>query len=209
VGFVDYDNDGWKDIFIVNGHVYPQVDRYDFGTTWKQRPLLLRNVDGKHFQNVPANPNSALAEVTVGRGAAFGDLFNDGQVDVVINNLDSTPSLLRNQIHNGNHWVEVKLIGGAKSPRDATGATVFLTANGLRQRGDVLSGGSYISNNDPRVHFGLGKGAGQAKVEIHWPSGARDQLTLPRLDTIFTITEGKGLQNDEGNEASAAREVKR
>ena len=198
VGFLDYDNDGLKDIFVVNGHVYPQVDQYDFGTTWKQRPLLFRNVDGNHFENVPPNPKSALAEVTVGRGAAFGDLFNDGRVDIVLNNLDAVPSLLRNNVQNGNHWVGLQLIGGAKSPRDATGATVFLTANGVRQRGDVLSGGSYDSNNDPRIHFGLGKATTISKVEVRWPSGILEQVMLPGVDRIFTITEGKGLQPEAG-----------
>jgi len=189
-GFLDYDNDGRLDIFFANGHVYPQVDLYDWGTTWKQRPLLFRNLDGKHFQEVPANPNSGLAELNPSRGAAFGDLFNDGHIDVVMNNLDGPPSLLRNVLRNGNHWIELKLIGGSKSPRDATGSTVFLTANGARQRGDVLSGGSYISNNDPRVHFGIGSATKIDKVEIRWPSGAVDELSLPSVDRIFTITEG-------------------
>jgi enediyne biosynthesis protein E4 len=193
-GFLDYDNDGLKDVFVANGHVYPQVDQYDFGTTWKQRPLLFRNVDGNHFENVPPNPTSALAEVTVGRGAAFGDLFNDGHTDVVLNNLDDSPSLFRNVLQNGNHWVELKLIGGPKSPRDATGAAVFLTVKGIRQRADVLSGGSYDSNNDPRVHFGLAKAKAADNVEIHWPSGSIEHVTLPSVDKIFTILEGKGLQ---------------
>jgi hypothetical protein len=194
VGFIDYDNDGLKDVFIVNGHVYPQVDQYDFGTTWKQRPLLFRNVDGSHFENIAANPQSGLASVTVGRGAAFGDLFNDGHIDVVVNNLDGTPSLLRNVVENGNHWVELRLVGAAKSPRDATGATVFLTANGERQRADVLSGGSYDSNNDSRLHFGLGKATSVNKLEIRWPSGNREQVTLSGVDQIFTIVERKGLE---------------
>jgi hypothetical protein len=209
-GFLDYDNDGLKDIFMVNGHVYPQVDNYDFGTTWRQRPLLFRNVDGTHFENVPANPKSALAELNVGRGAAFGDLFNDGHIDVVINNLDSTPSLLRNQVQNRNHWVELKLIGGPKSPRDATGAAVFLAAGGKRQRADVLSGGSYISNNDPRVHFGLGKATSITKVEIRWPSGTTESVSLPGIDALFTVVEGKGVQTQAAAQAFAkSPEVKR
>jgi hypothetical protein len=193
----------------VNGHVYPQVDQHDFGTTWKQRPLLFRNLDGNHFENVPANPKSALGEITVGRGAAFGDLFNDGHIDVVINNLDAPPSLLRNVVQNGNHWVELKLIGGSKSPRDATGATVFLTSSGVRQRGDVLSGGSYDSNNDPRIHFGLGKATSVSKVEVRWPSGTVEQVTLPSVDKIFTLVEGKGLQTEAASASSAKREARR
>ncbi len=190
VGFLDFDNDGRKDIFFANGHVYPQVDQYDWGTTWKQRPLLFRNLDGKHFEVVPANPKSGLAELNPSRGAAFGDLFNDGHIDVVLNNVDGTPSLLHNTVQNGNHWVELKLIGGSKGPRDATGATVFLTANGVRQRADVLSGGSFLSNNDPRVHFGIGKATRVEKVEVRWPGGTTEQHTLPGVDRIFTITQG-------------------
>ena len=131
--------------------------------------------------------------VSVGRGAAFGDIFNDGKIDVVINNMDGVPVLLRNVNPDHHHWVDLKLIGGAKSPRDAVGATVYLTANGMRQRGDVLSGGSYLSSNDLRVHFGLGDATDGGTAEIHWPSGAKENLMLPAVDRIFTITEGQGI----------------
>ena len=192
-GFIDFDNDGWKDIMMINGHVYPQVDQHDWGTTFAQRPLLYRNLQGKRFELVPAVEGTGLAEVFAGRGAAFGDLFNDGKIDVVINVLDGHPVLLRNVSKDHNHWVELKLIGGPKSPRDAVGATVYLTANGMRQRGDVLSGGSYESSNDPRVHFGLGSATHVDSVEIHWPSGSVERLKLPAVDRIFTIQEGKGI----------------
>ncbi len=193
VGFIDYDNDGWKDLMMVNGHVYPAVDHYDWGTTFAERPLLFHNIQGKHFEYVPPVQGYGLADVVPGRGAAFGDLFNDGKIDVVINVIDGHPVLLRNVSKDGNHWVELKLVGGPKSPRDAVGATVYLTANGMRQRGDVLSGGSYMSSNDQRVHFGLGKATEVNEVEIHWPSGAREKLRLPSVDRIFTIQEGKGI----------------
>ncbi|MGA8732162.1 MAG: ASPIC/UnbV domain-containing protein, partial [Terracidiphilus sp.] len=134
-----------------------------------------------------------LAVLTVGRGAAFGDLFNDGKIDVVINSIDGVPVLLRNVNPDHHHWVEMKLIGGPKSPRDAIGATVYLAANGMRQRGDVLSGGSYLSSNDFRVHFGLGDGSDAGTVEIHWPSGSKETLRLPAVDRIYTIAEGKGI----------------
>src|SRR5207302_111578 len=156
VGFLDFDNDGLPDVFLANGHVYPSVDQRDWGTTWAQRPQLFRNLDGTKFQEVPPATGSGLAVVTPARGAAFGDLFNDGHIDVLLNNMDSTPTLLRNVVKNGNHWVGFKLIGGANGPRDAIGAKVFVTANGIRQRADVFSGASYGSNSDPRVHFGLG-----------------------------------------------------
>ena len=136
---------------------------------------------------------SGLATLTSGRGAAFGDLFNNGKIDVVINPIDGPPVLLRNVNPDHHHWVELKLVGGAKSPRDAVGATVYLTANGMRQREDVMSGGSYISSNDQRPHFGLGDATDAGTAEIHWPSGAKETVKLPAVDRIFTITEGKGI----------------
>jgi enediyne biosynthesis protein E4 len=191
-GFIDYDNDGWKDIVMINGHVYPQVDQHDWGTSFAQRPLLYRNLKGKKFAPVPPVEDTALAETFPGRGAAFGDLFNDGKIDVVVNAIDSHPVLLRNVNRDDHHWVELALVGGPKSPRDAVGATVYLTADGLRQREDVISGGSYLSSSDQRVHFGLGD-ASQASVEIRWPSGVVEKLKLASVDRIFTIEEGKGI----------------
>jgi enediyne biosynthesis protein E4 len=202
-GFIDYDNDGWLDLFEVNGHVYPQVDRHDWGTTFAERPLLFHNVpDGpkeRKFEYVPPVKDSGLADVIPGRGAAFGDLFNDGKIDVVINPVDGPPVLLRNVNPDHHHWVEMQLIGGVnpangkRSPRDATCATVFLKANGMRQRQDVLASGSYIGANDRRPHFGLGNATDPGTAEIHWPSGAKESIKLPAVDRIYTITEGKGI----------------
>ena len=193
-GFLDYDNDGWKDLLIVNGHVYPSVDQHpDWGTSYAERPLLFHNLKNGKFDLVPPVEGTGLAVVSVGRGAAFGDLFNDGKIDVVINNMDGVPVLLRNVNPDHHHWVELKLIGGPKSPRDAVGATVYLNADGIRQRGDVLSGGSYLSSNDMRVHFGIGNSTTIDSVEIHWPSGAKETLKLRAVDRIYTITEGKGV----------------
>ena len=190
-GFLDFDNDGLLDIFIANGHVYPEVDRQDWGTTWAERPQLFHNLDGARFREVPPATGSGLAEVITARGAAFGDLFNDGHIDVVINNIDSTPSLLRNVVNNSNHWLTLKLVGGPKSPRDAVGAKVFLTASGVRQRADVCSGGSYSSSSDQRVHFGLGPANRVDKIEIYWPSGLKQQIAMPAVDQIVTVEEGK------------------
>jgi enediyne biosynthesis protein E4 len=198
-GFPDVDNDGWKDIVMVNGHVYPQVDGHDWGTTFAERPLLFHNNGNGKFTYVPPVKGSGLAAVTSGRGAAFGDLFNNGKIDVVINPIDGPPILLKNVNPDHHHWVELKLIGGTSStpgkssPRDAVGATVYLTANGIRQREDVMSGGSYISSNDQRPHFGLGDSSDPATVEIHWPSGAREIIKLPASDRIYTIREGAGI----------------
>ena len=193
-GFLDYDNDGWLDLLIANGHVYPSVDQHpEWGTTYAQRPLLFHNLRNGKFELVPAVEGTGLAEVSVGRGAAFGDLFNDGKIDVVINNADRPPTLLRNVNPDHHHWIALKLVGGAGSPRDAVGATVYLTGSSGRQRGDVLSGGSYLSSNDLRVHFGLGDDTALPSVNIHWPSGAQEIVKLPALDRIFTLTEGKGV----------------
>jgi hypothetical protein len=202
-GFIDYDNDGWLDLFEVNGHVYPQVDQHDWGTTWAERPLLFHNVpDGpkaRKFEYVPPVKDTGLAVVVPARGAVSGDLFNDGKIDVVINPIDGPPVLLRNVNPDHHHWVEMQLIGGVnpanghKSPRDATCATVYLKANGMRQRRDVLASGSYIGANDRRPHFGLGDARDPGIAEIHWPSGAKETIKLPAVDRIYTIEEGKGI----------------
>ena len=205
-GFLDYDNDGWLDLFEVNGHVYPEVDQHDWGTTWAERPLLFRNIPeekgkGRKFESVPPVKDSGLAVVVPARGAAFADFFNDGKVDVIINPVDGPPVLLRNVNPDRHHSVEIGLIGGRNSangkssPRDATCATVYLQANGMRQRRDVLSSGSYISANDRRLHFGLGDATDAGSAEIHWPDGAKQTVRLPAADRIYTVEEGKGITN--------------
>jgi hypothetical protein len=192
--FLDFDNDGWKDIVIANGHVYPSVDKTSWGTTWAQRPLLFHNIEGKKFELMPAVEGSGLANVYVGRGLAVGDLFNNGKLDVVINVLDGHPALLRNVSSDTHHWLGLKLVGGSKSPRDAVGATVFVTCGEQRQRGDVVSGGSYASTHDPRLHFGLGDATTVDGVEVHWPSGAKEKFAIAKTDQIVTLTEGKGTK---------------
>jgi hypothetical protein len=141
-GFFDYDNDGWLDLFVVNGHVYPEVDKQPWGTTFAQRPLLFHNEQGKHLTLMPAVEGTGLATLMSARGMAFGDLFNDGKMDAVVNNLDSIPSLFRNVDKNTNHWIALHLIGTHETPRDAIGTTVYLTAGGMRQRREVFAGGS-------------------------------------------------------------------
>ena len=197
-GFLDFDNDGLLDLFVANGHVYPIADKKDWGTTYAQRPLLFRNLDGKRFQEVPAATGSGLASIICARGAAFGDLFNDGHIDVVLNNIDSVPTLLRNVTRSANHWLGLKLIAQMplpmsrlKSPRDATGTKVFLTSGGVRQRADVLSGGSYASNSDPRLHFGLGSNTNVDNLEILWPDGIKQRVHVSFVDQILTVTESR------------------
>jgi hypothetical protein len=197
-GFLDYDNDGWLDLFMVNGHVYPEVDQHDWGTTFAERPLLFRNVPStngreRRFEYIPPVKGTGLADVIPARGMAYGDLFNDGKIDVIINPIDGPPVLLRNVNPDKHHWVEMKLVGSGKSPRDATCATVFLSANGMRMRQDVLASGSYISSNDRRPHFGLGDATDAGTAEIHWPDGTTEKVKLPAVDRIYTVTEGHGI----------------
>lgn len=191
-GFFDYDNDGWKDVLIANGHVYPMVDSHAWGISYAERPLLFHNLKSGKFALVPAVQKSGLAVVIAARGMAYGDLFNDGKIDAVINNIDGIPTLLRNVDDDHNHWVELRLVGRGKSPRDAVGATVYLTANGLRQREDVLSGGSFASSNDQRVHFGLGPHPTAAAIEIDWPDRKIERMPLPAVDRVLTVKEGRG-----------------
>jgi enediyne biosynthesis protein E4 len=126
------------------------------------------------------------------RGLAVGDLFNDGKIDAVINVEDQHPVILRNVNPDHHHWLELKLVGGAKSPRDAVGATVYVTANHMRQRADVVSGGSYISSSDQRPHFGLGEATTVDEIEVHWPSGKVEKFRAPGVDRILMLTEGTG-----------------
>jgi enediyne biosynthesis protein E4 len=191
-GFLDFDNDRWLDLLAVNGHVYSGVDNSDWGTTFAQRPLLFHNLKGGKFEMVPPVKGTGLARTAIGRGAAFGDLFNDGKIDVVINQLEGPPILLRNVSPDHNHWVTLKLQGGPKCPRDAVGATVYLSAGGVRQRRDVISGGSFASSNDLRLHFGLGESTSVDAVEIHWPDGGVQKTTLPNgVDTIYFVQQNR------------------
>ena len=192
-GFLDYDNDGLLDVFVANGHVYPQVDKFDWGTSWAERPLLYRNTNGARFESVPPATASGLAVVVPARGAAFGDIDNDGRVDVVMNHCDAAPTVLRNEAKQAGHYLSVKLVGSAKSPRDAAGATVYLTAGGKQQRRDVISGASYCSQSDLRLHFGLGTNTKVDRLEIRWPGGARETVEVKEIDRQITLTEGKGV----------------
>jgi hypothetical protein len=191
-GFIDYDNDGWKDLFVANGHVYPMVDKTDWGTTFAERPLLFHNLRGK-LEPVPAVKGTALAELFTARGAAFGDLFNDGRIDIVINQLDRSPALLKNVADPVGHWVGLKLVGAPGTPRDAIGATAYLTAGGIRQRADIFSGGSFESSSDQRLHFGLGRVTRIDGLEIHWPGGRVETYSLPAVDRYYIIREGRGI----------------
>ena len=190
--FFDMDNDGWLDIFIANGHVYPQVDSIPGGAPYREPVQLFRNNRNGAFENV----SSVLADLPPEsrRGAAFGDINNDGMVDVVVINVGSPPSLLLNTSSNTNHRVLFQL-QGTKSNRMTIGARVTVKAGDLVQMNEVRAGGSYLSQNDPRLHFGLGQQSRMAKVEVRWPSGSTEVLNDLPADFIYTIVEGRGIQN--------------
>jgi len=189
--FFDMDNDGWLDILLVNGHVYPQVDRVQGGGTYAQPMQLFRNQRDGTFEDI----SSALAGFPQHsrRGAAFGDINNDGRVDVVILNVGEPPTLLLNRSSLTAHRVLLKLVGTA-SNRMAIGARVTVKAGKLVQISEVRAGGSYISQNDPRLHFGLGDEAKMNDIEIRWPNGKTETLHDLPADFIYTIVEGQGVQ---------------
>jgi hypothetical protein len=190
--FVDLTNDGWLDLITVAGHVYPQVDQLPSGGGYRQPKLLQMNQKDGTFCDASDQAGEALKERRVSRGLAVGDLFNDGNMDVVIEDLDGKPMILRNHGVPGNHWVSFEL-DGTKSNRLALNARIRIVAGGMTQTDEIHSGGSYLSQNDLRVHFGLGSATKIDKVEIHWPSGLVENLTNLAADRFYNVLEGKGI----------------
>ncbi len=194
VKFFDYDHDGWLDLLVANGHVYPQVEGAFPGGMYGQRKLLYRNLRDGTFAEVAAEAGQALMERRVSRGAAFGDFDEDGDVDVIVNELDGAPTLLRNDGGNqAGHWIELKLAGAGKSNRNAVGARVKLVAGGLTQVDEVRAGDSYLSHSDWRLHFGLARARVVDELTIRWPSGATEKLPKLAVNRALTIVEGKGI----------------
>jgi hypothetical protein len=189
IGCEDFDNDGWPDIFIVNGHVYPQVDSLSAGAKYQERKIVLRNNGKGLFQDVSEQAGPAILLAEAGRGAAFGDLNNHGKIDVVVENIDGKPMILRNTSTDKNHWLTLRLTG-KHSNRLAIGAKVKVSAGGMQQIGEVRSGGSYLSQNDLRVHFGLGNATKVEKVEVHWPSGETNMYKDISADNFYLLIEG-------------------
>jgi hypothetical protein len=190
--FFDLDNDGWPDFFIVNGHVYPQVNVAGIGTKYREPKLLFLNEHNGSFRNISQNAGPAIQIPQVSRGLAVGDLFNDGRLELVVENLEGAPMILRPEGGPRNHWISFAL-QGTKSNRLALNARVRVTAGELVEEDEVRSGGSYLSQNDLRLHFGLGKHERADKVEILWPSGAKEVLSQVSSDRLYSLKEGQGI----------------
>lgn len=188
-GFVDVDNDGWPDIFLVNGHVYPEVERLTTEAGYAQRKVLYRNLGNGRFEDISERVGGAVTEPMSSRGCAFGDFNNDGNIDILINPVNAYPELLRAESGAKNNWITIKLVG-VKSNRDGIGARVrCVTADGS-QIDEVRSGGSYYSQNDLRIHFGVGKNQRIKAIEIRWPSGQVDTLNDLAVNRIINVKEG-------------------
>ena len=194
--FFDFDNDGWKDILLGNGHVYSQLAGRKLHLTYKQPKILYSNLRNGRFADVSATSGAGIQAEHLARGLAFGDLDNDGDVDVVVNNLDSAPSLLRNDGGNQRHALTVKCIG-TRSNRSAIGTRVKVTIAGREQIDEVMSGSSYYSQNDLRLHFGLGTAEKADRVEVLWPSGLKESFADVKANQIVVIQETKGIVKSE------------
>ncbi len=187
-GLLDFDNDGWKDLLLVNGHAFPEVDRLAIDIQYRERAILYRNLGNRQFADVSAAAGPGLMEQHSARGAAFGDYDNDGLIEVLINNQNEPLTLLKQSTRPAGHWILLKLTG-TRSNRSALGARVKLTAGGRTQIDEVRSGGSYLSQSDLRLHFGLGAARQVERIEISWPSGARQKVDNLAADRIITIDE--------------------
>ncbi len=191
-GFVDVDNNGWLDTFLVNGHVYPEVEKLTTEAGYGQRKVLYRNLQNGRFEDVSDRVGGSVIEPVSARGCAFGDFDNDGDTDILINPVNAPPELLRCDSSNQNNWITIKAIG-VKSNRSGIGARIKCITEDGSQIDEVRSGGSYYSQNDLRVHFGLGKFQRVKSLEISWPSGQVDRLNDLAAGQFVTIKEGAGI----------------
>lgn len=192
-GFLDFDNNGWLDIFLVNGHVYPEVEKLTTEAGYAQRKVLYQNLQNGRFVDVSEKAGKAITDPAPARGCAFGDYDNDGDIDILINTVNSYPELLRAESATQNNWITIQTIG-VKSNRSGIGARIKCVTEDATQIDEVRSGGSYYSQNDLRVHFGLGKAKRVKMLEIRWPSGQVDQLADLPVNQIMTVKEGMGNQ---------------
>jgi enediyne biosynthesis protein E4 len=189
--FFDFDNDGWPDLFLVNGHVYPEVDSAHLGSDYQEPRILYHNKGNGTFEDISSTSGPGITTASSSRGMAVGDLWNDGRISAVISNMNSTPSLLVNQVRYDHHWIAVQT-RGVRSNRDGLGAKIRVKAGDRILVDEVRSGSSYISNSDRRVHFGLGTAGKIDWIEIRWPSGIKEIFENPPVDRILTLTEGQG-----------------
>jgi hypothetical protein len=187
--FFDYDNDGWQDLFITAGHVYPQMENARIGTTYKQRKLFFKNNRNGTFTEIAASIGPSLMVPAPARGAAFGDMDNDGDVDIAVNNIDGPALILRNEGGNRNNWISIGLIGTSGNP-DAYGARVKVTSGDLVQIDECRSGGGYISQHDKRLHFGLQKRTMVDTIEVRWPKGRTETFSNIPANSFVTLKEG-------------------
>jgi len=183
-------------VIVANGHVYPVVDDFQWGTSFAQQLLLFKNgrlrPNGQiKFDRVPAAPNSGLSESMCARGLVVADLDGDGKLDVVTANMDSAPAILKNISDSKNHWLAIKLVGNLekKTPRDAIGSKVFVTAGKLRQRFDLTSGGSYASQSEQIIHVGLGDAVKVDKLEVTWANGETETFAVDKIDQRIVLTQ--------------------
>ena len=190
--FFDFDNDGWKDIFIANGHVNPQVDKHTFGVTYAERPLLFHNLKTGKFEEIGSHSGTALARRYAARGTAVADFLNNGRQDVIMTVLDGSPVLLRNQTPAAGHWLCIKTIG-KRSNRDGFGARVEVKAGGLTQYDEVRTNSSFESASDPRLHFGLANATRVDSIVVRWPSGKVDIAENEAADQELVIEEERGI----------------
>ena len=191
-GLVDFDNDGWKDIFMSNGHVFPEIAGHKLHVTFEQPKLLYRNLAGKRFEDVSSKAGADVARLRCSRGTAFGDFDNDGDMDVLVSNMNQAPSLFRNDCETRNNWLKVRCIG-TKSNRSAIGARVRVVTGEHSQIDEVMSGSSYVSQNDFRLHFGLGQAAKVHLLEIRWPLGLVETFLNLEVNQFVVIKEGSGI----------------
>jgi len=198
-GFVDFDNDGWQDFFLVNGHVYPQVDHAPTTSKYLEPKCLFINQKDGTFRNASKLVGDAIQVAQVSRGLALGDLFNDGRIEAVIENLVGQPMILRPEGGPPNHWISFQL-EGVKSNRLALNARVRTTAGDLTQLGEVISGGSYLSQHDLRLHFGLGSHERVDQAEVLWPDGKKEMLTNLAADQFYVVREGQGIVSSKPSE---------
>jgi hypothetical protein len=189
--FLDFDNDGWPDLLLVNGHVYPEVDKQHLGSNYQEPRILYHNNGNGTFSDISDKAGSGITAAHAGRGLAIGDLWNDGRISAVISNMNAMPSLLVNQVRNQNHWIGLQL-QGTNSNRDAIGAKVTMKAGNRTFVDEVRSGSSYASNNDLRLHFGLGAATQIESLQVRWPNGLQEKFDHPKVDSITLVKEGSG-----------------